>query len=202
MDAPNLDTPRMPRGGLHLVNPERLEEDVSISVAPSITKRIFRTAAVFLLLVLIGVSAALAWRSYGEHTTDMLRAFAPPLADLLPTSSSKPAAAPIAAADIQQQLASITLNLAAVKQTVEQLIANQDQLTRGQERIARCAWPFFELRALDAALQAGDVAAINEEVDYVRLRRSFTALICPMRSNHSLDVIHRQANCSGAIRIG
>src|SRR6516225_6701150 len=39
------------------------------------------------------------------------------------------------------------------------------------------AWPFFDLRALAAALQAGDVAAINEEVDYVRLRRSFTEQI-------------------------
>jgi hypothetical protein len=39
------------------------------------------------------------------------------------------------------------------------------------------AWPFFDLRALAAALQAGDVAAINEEVDYTRLRRSFTEQI-------------------------
>jgi hypothetical protein len=39
------------------------------------------------------------------------------------------------------------------------------------------AWPFFELRALAAALQAGDVATINEEVDYTRLRRSFTEQI-------------------------
>jgi hypothetical protein len=35
------------------------------------------------------------------------------------------------------------------------------------------AWPFFDLRALAAALRAGDVTAINEEVDYTRLRRSF-----------------------------
>jgi hypothetical protein len=39
------------------------------------------------------------------------------------------------------------------------------------------AWPFFELRALAAAVQAGDVTAINEEVDYPRLRRSFTEQI-------------------------
>jgi hypothetical protein len=39
------------------------------------------------------------------------------------------------------------------------------------------AWPFFGLRALAGALQAGDVAAINEEVDYPRLRRSFTEQI-------------------------
>jgi hypothetical protein len=39
------------------------------------------------------------------------------------------------------------------------------------------AWPFFELRALAVAVQAGDVPAINEEVDYPRLRRSFTEQI-------------------------
>jgi len=39
------------------------------------------------------------------------------------------------------------------------------------------AWPFFDLRALAAALQAGDVTAINEEVDYPRLRRSLTEQI-------------------------
>jgi len=39
------------------------------------------------------------------------------------------------------------------------------------------AWPFFGLRALADALQAGDVRTINEEVDYTRLRRSFTEQI-------------------------
>jgi hypothetical protein len=39
------------------------------------------------------------------------------------------------------------------------------------------AWPFFALRALAAGLQAGDVTASKEEVDYTRLRRSFTEQI-------------------------
>src|SRR6516225_3917053 len=39
------------------------------------------------------------------------------------------------------------------------------------------AWPFLALRGLAAALQAGDVTAINEEVDYPRLRRSLTEQI-------------------------
>jgi hypothetical protein len=75
MDAPNMDTPRMPRGELHLVSSEALDEDfeeglgehnVFPSVAPSIAKRIFRASAVFLCLVLIGVGGAFAWRSYGD----------------------------------------------------------------------------------------------------------------------------------------
>ena len=39
------------------------------------------------------------------------------------------------------------------------------------------AWPFFDLRALAGAVQAGDVTAINEKIDYPRLRRSFTEQI-------------------------
>jgi hypothetical protein len=39
------------------------------------------------------------------------------------------------------------------------------------------AWPFLELRALAAALRTGDVPAINKEVDYTRLCRSFTEQI-------------------------
>jgi hypothetical protein len=39
------------------------------------------------------------------------------------------------------------------------------------------AWPFFGLRTLAGAVQVGDVAAINEALDYPRLRRSFTEQI-------------------------
>jgi hypothetical protein len=33
MNAPNLDTPRMPGGGLHLVGSETLEEDDNVSMS-------------------------------------------------------------------------------------------------------------------------------------------------------------------------
>ena len=39
------------------------------------------------------------------------------------------------------------------------------------------AWPFLGLRALAGAVQAGDVTAINEKIDYPRLRRSFAEQI-------------------------
>ena len=43
--------------------------------------------------------------------------------------------------------------------------------------VAYWAWPFFALRALAEAVQVGDVRAINEQIDYPRLRRSFTEQI-------------------------
>jgi hypothetical protein len=39
------------------------------------------------------------------------------------------------------------------------------------------AWPFFGLRALAEAVQVGDVKEINEQIDYPRIRRSFTEQI-------------------------
>jgi hypothetical protein len=39
------------------------------------------------------------------------------------------------------------------------------------------AWPFFALRGLAADLQARNAAAVNEKVDYARVRRSFTEQI-------------------------
>lgn len=43
--------------------------------------------------------------------------------------------------------------------------------------LAYWAWPFFGLRALAADLQARDVAALSEQVDFVQLRRSLTEQI-------------------------
>ena len=43
--------------------------------------------------------------------------------------------------------------------------------------IAYWAWPLFGLRSLAVDLQTRDTAALNEQVDFVRLRRSFTEQI-------------------------
>jgi hypothetical protein len=168
MDAPNLDIAREPRG-LHRLNLDRsdrlfseddasmsveddasmsVEDDASTSVGPSITRRIFRVSAVFSFVVLTGVGGALAWRSYGDYATDMIRAWA------LPAPTSKPAVPPAGAAEIQQQLKSIAIDLTAVRHTLEQLGANQDQLTRKQEEMARKQEQMTQaIAALQAAKQ-------------------------------------------------
>jgi hypothetical protein len=168
MDAPNLDIAREPRG-LHRLNLDRsdrlfseddasmsveddasmsVEDDASTSVGPSITRRIFRVSAVFSFVVLTGVGGALAWRSYGDYATDIIRAWA------LPAPTSKPAVPPAGAAEIQQQLKSIAIDLTAVRHTLEQLGANQDQLTRKQEEMARKQEQMTQaIAALQAAKQ-------------------------------------------------
>ena len=143
LDAPNLDTVREPHGRSRLILEDdppmsREDDDASMSLeddesTPSATKRIFRASTVFMFvfLLLAGVGGALAWRSYGDQATNMISAWA------LPAATTKPTDSPEGSAELQQQLKSIAIDLAAVKQTVEQQsAANHDQLTRIQEQIA------------------------------------------------------------------
>jgi hypothetical protein len=130
LDAPNPDTVREPHGrsrpffeadppkNVEDDPPTSGEHDASISVMPSDTKRTSIASAVFvfLFLVLAGVGAALMY--YG--------------------ATSKPTVPPEGFAELQQQLKSIAVDLAAVRQALEQQsAANHDQLTRIQEQIAQ-----------------------------------------------------------------
>jgi uncharacterized protein HemX len=115
LDAPNLDTVRQPHGRSRPF----LEDDSPTSGEDGAFIRTSRAASVvflFLLLVLAGVGVALVY--YG--------------------ATSKPTVPPEGFAELQQQLKSIAVDLAAVRQALEQQsAANHDQLTRIQEQIAQ-----------------------------------------------------------------
>ena len=131
LDAPNLDTVRKPNGRsrpfLEDDPPTRAEDDpptsgedgASISAMPWDTKPSSRAASVvfvFLVLVLAGVGVALVY--YG--------------------ATSKPTVPPEGFAELQQQLKSMAVDLAAVRNTLEQQsAANHDQFTGIQEQIAK-----------------------------------------------------------------
>jgi len=146
-DAPDLNaedrlnwrTPRLSHGS-------SLKNNLLTSES-SITRRIFRALARFFFAVLIGVGATLAWQSYGDQAMDMVRAWDPSLGEWLPASTSKPAAPPLTSAEVQQQLKPIATDLAAARHTIEQLTANQDQLSRTQQQMAQ------SIAALQAAEQ-------------------------------------------------
>jgi hypothetical protein len=152
MDAPNLDITGKPPDGLHLLSPDRsdrlfLENDASRRVRPSIARRILRAFARFLFAVLVGVGGTLALQSYADQgKMEVIRAWTPWLAEVLPGSTSKPAVSPIGAAEVEQ-LKPIATDLAAVRHTLEQITVNQDQLTRTQQDIAQ------SITALQAAEQ-------------------------------------------------
>jgi len=126
LDAPNLDTVRKPNGRsrpfLEDDPPTRAEDDpptsgedgASISDMP--TSRAASVVFAFLLLVLAGIGVAFVY--YGV--------------------TSKPTVPPEGFAELQQQLKSLAVDLAAVKQALEQQsAANQDQLTGIQKQIAQ-----------------------------------------------------------------
>jgi hypothetical protein len=145
LDAPNLDTVRGPHGRSHPFledyhppmsveddAPMSVEDDASMSGTPWVTKQPSRASAVllFLFVVVVGTGGAFAWRYYGDQAMDVIRT--------LPGATSKPTAPPEGFAELQQQLKSIAVDLAAVRHTLEQQsTANHDQLTRIQEQIAQ-----------------------------------------------------------------
>lgn len=103
----------------------------------SIGKRAFRSVGRFFFAVLIGISATLAWQSYGEEATEMVRTWAPSLGSLLPASSMQPPAAAATLPELVQQLKPMSLDLAIVRRSLEQLAAKHDQLAAKQEQMAQ-----------------------------------------------------------------
>lgn len=95
-----------------------------------IGRRIFGTLTRFLIAVLLGVGATLAWQSHGDEAKEMLLARAPTLGWLLSVSVTKPPAAITNSPDLVQQLVPLTSNLDAVRHNLELLAARQDQMSQ------------------------------------------------------------------------
>jgi hypothetical protein len=110
-------------------HPYRFGEGQLASGRPSIGRRIFRTLARFSIAVLIGVGATLGWQSYGDAAKEMLAAQAPTLAWVLSVSTKSPVVA-ATSTDPMQQLAPLASNLYAVRRSVEQLAAKQEQMAQ------------------------------------------------------------------------
>jgi hypothetical protein len=111
------------------------------SKRPSLGKRASRAVVRFLITFCIGVAAALAWQSYGDAAREMIASSSPQLgwlapqaAPLVQTASDIVApAAPATPSPDLQQLKAMSLDLAAVRQNVEQLAA---QFAAGQQQMA------------------------------------------------------------------
>ena len=101
---------------------------------PSIGRRLTRSLVGFFLPVFIGVGGTLAWQYYGG---EMVRDWAPSLGWLLPVSTTKAPAPAVTTTDLQQQLKFISIDLALVRRSEEQLANNQDQLARKQDQMAQ-----------------------------------------------------------------
>ncbi len=97
---------------------------------PSIGRRMFRSLFRFTIAVLIGVGVTLGWQNYGEEIRELLIAQAPALGMLLPVPSTRPMAAASNYGDPSRQLVPMASTLDAVRRSVEQLAAKQEQMAQ------------------------------------------------------------------------
>jgi hypothetical protein len=92
----------------------------------------------FLITFCLGIAATLAWQSYGDTARGIIANLSPELGWLAPQAAlAQTAGATTAAATPavdQQEFKAISLNLAAVRQRVDELAA---QVAAGQQQVTR-----------------------------------------------------------------
>jgi hypothetical protein len=108
--------------------PSVLKDRHDASRRPSIGTRMLRTLTRFIIAVLIGVGATLAWQS--DAARDMVVAQAPSLGWWLSVSTTKSASGAATAPDPMPQLEPLASNLDVVRRSVEQLAAKQEQMAQ------------------------------------------------------------------------
>jgi hypothetical protein len=109
-----------------------LEDDKPLrSDKPATVNRVARTVAFFLFAVLVGVGATLV--------------VFPPVAWLSPATNVPVPS--LTAADLQEQLKPLAVDLALMRRSMEQLSSNLDQLARKQDQLAQ------DMATLQAAQQ-------------------------------------------------
>jgi hypothetical protein len=126
------------------IRPADLKSGRSPERRQSLGTRVPLAIARFLITFCVGVAATLAWQSYGDEAREMIASASPQLSWLAPqaapvaqTDAIEPAATRAVAADPQ-------LDLDAVRQSVDRIVAGQEQISRtvdqlaaGQEQMAR-----------------------------------------------------------------
>jgi hypothetical protein len=118
---------RSTTASVHTLHSFGRKGDQMESRRPSIIGRMFRGFIRFIVTILIGIGATLAWQSYGDVAREMVAARAPALAAWLPPArlpaglaSLAPAAQPPAAASFD-----------TMRRSLEQLAARQEQMAQG-----------------------------------------------------------------------
>src|SRR6266481_3741091 len=120
------------------IRPADLQNDRSPKRRQPLGGRVPLAVARFLITFCVGVAATLAWQSYGDAAREMIANSSPQLSWLAPQAAPvaqsapdaiAPAASPAAAAD-PQPLSSVSLDLDAVRQSVDRIAAGQEQMAR------------------------------------------------------------------------
>ncbi len=157
-----------------VIRPADLKNDRSPKRRQSLAARVPLAIARFLITFGVGVATTLAWQSYGDAAREMIASASPQLGWLAPQAASvaqsasdaiEPAATRAVAAD-PQQLNPVSLDLDAVRQSVDGADGARDQQTAGDRTIHALQ----ELRASAAAgrcpgpcPQAGSAAGADSD---------------------------------------
>jgi hypothetical protein len=134
------------------IRPADLKNDRSPKRQQSLGMRAPLAIARFLITFCVGVATTLAWQSYGDTAREMIANASPQLSWLAPQAAPvaqsapdaiEPAATRSVAAD-PQPLNPVPVDLDAVRQSVDRIVAGQEQITRtvdqlaaGQQQMAR-----------------------------------------------------------------
>lgn len=156
-----------PAARLRWPHPMSSPRDQSARRRPSVVRRMLRTIGRFLFAVLIGVGATLAWQSYGDDARAMLGTWAPSLASLVPFSTAKSASSTASSPSLTQQLQPIALDVAAVRQKVEQLSVDQQQLGANEVQIAESV---AKLQALEQDVSQKVASLLEPRTGHARPR--------------------------------
>jgi len=143
---PLIETP--PVRPAETIHPADLKSDRSAGRRPSLWKRAPLAVARFVIMFGAGAAATLAWQSYGDTAREMIANASPQLGWMAPQDApvGQNAADPAApgASPPDQQLNAVSVDLDAVRQSVDKIVASQAQMTRtvdqlaaGQEQMAR-----------------------------------------------------------------
>src|SRR5229473_1613437 len=115
------------------VRPTALENDPFPIGRPSLRKRASRALARFLITFCIGVTATLAWQSYGDAAREMIANSYPQLGWLAPqaepvTQNVPETVALVAPSFDQQQLNAMSLDLDAVRQSIDRIATSMSAI--------------------------------------------------------------------------
>jgi hypothetical protein len=125
------------------IRPATLENDPFLNEQPSLRERAPRALSRFLIPFCTGVATTLACWSYGNAVGQMIASWYPQLGWLAPQAApdaqSTPNTITFAAPEtpsFDQQLNAMSLDLNAVRQSIDRIAAGQEQMTRSIDQIA------------------------------------------------------------------
>ena len=99
---------------------------------PSTGRLMLRAVVRFSFVFLIGVATTLGWQSYHGKAKELVRTWVPWLSWVL----ARALATADTSSELGQRLKPVAIDLALVRRSVEQLVADQKQLATKQEEIA------------------------------------------------------------------